>query len=441
MVDISDDCPCVLNETDMFSEMDKQIELEEGYWEDIYPLNNVSSDGPIEFKISGLPSQFIDLNNTFIHVQVKIVNSTSEAELNESDDVAPINNWLHSLFSDITLSISNTQVEGGDHHYAFKAYLQNLLIMNKNTKTTQMQASGWYEDTSGKFDNGGDQNTGYKKRKELVQGSKVCDMSGPLLLDTALQNRFILPNTPLEIKFLKSKAEFQSIIKTASTVNSRATGLKIKFTKAVLYVRRVISAPSKILEIENQLESQNAIIPIQRTRIITYTIAKGSTSSNKESIFHGMMPKAIFIGLVSNSAYNGTYTSNPFNFQDFKLNKIAVYKGGIPFPCRAYEPDFQNKQFSREYISLLQTLDMFNKSEENGITMDEWANGNTIYGFNLTPNLTVAGMSQIARDGSIRIEMQFNQSLNEAVNVIVMGIFDGKIQITKMRNVTVDWQT
>ena len=116
-----DDCHCMLNEVDMFSALDKQIELDDGYWEDIHPLNNVSSEGPIEFSINKLNDEFIDLNNCMLHVQVKIVNNANDAKLKTTDVIAPVNNWFHSLFSDINLTISNVYVEGESAHYPYKA--------------------------------------------------------------------------------------------------------------------------------------------------------------------------------------------------------------------------------------------------------------------------------------------------------------------------------
>ena len=80
----------------------------------------------------------------------------------------------------------------------------------------------------------------------------------------------------MKIKLFKSKPEFQVMIHTANTVNNRATAVKIKIEKAVLYVRRIKATASKIREIESQLETQNAISPIQKSKMVTFTIPSNS---------------------------------------------------------------------------------------------------------------------------------------------------------------------
>ena len=49
-------------------------------------------------------------------------------------------------------------------------------------------------------------------------------------------------------------------------------------------------------------------------------------------------------------------------------------------------------------------------------------------------------MAQPLHHGNLRLELNFEKALTETVNVIVMGIYDGKIDITKLRNVILDWK-
>ena len=436
------DCECTVNETEFFDPVLKQIALEKGQWVDVHPINNItSSEGPIEFAINGSVDEFIDLNNTMLQIRVKIVNAAANANLAAADVVAPVNNWLHSMFSDIMVTLSNTAIEGGNHHYPYKAYLTNLLLHSAKSKETQLQSSGWYKDTASQMNAATAANVGFTARKTSVLESKEVEMCGPLLLDSFLQNKYMLHNVDIGLKLLRSKPEFQTLIHTDAGVNGRATAVKVQITRAILHVRRVKALPSIINGIEEKLNFQNAVIPIQRTEMLTYTIPQGNQSHSKESLFRGQMPKMLFVGLVRNDAYNGTYTQNPYNFQHFNLNNIGLYREGEPIPYRPFEPNFANGCYVREYMSLIQSLDLFNKPEDDDISLAEFANGYTIYAFNLTPDLSIGGYSQTSRDGNIRLEMKFSQALETTVNVIVMGIFDGRIEITKHRNVITDWKS
>jgi len=61
----------------------------------------------------------------------------------------------------------------------------------------------------------------------------------------------------------------------------------------------------------------------------------------------------LMIGLVSNQAFNGHAESNPFNFQHFNLNKMALYLDGRQ--QRAITPiqlDYERGLYIRAYDSM-----------------------------------------------------------------------------------------
>lgn len=434
------DCHCTLNELELFDPINKQISLDKGQWVDIYPLNNLTSNSPIEFNINGSTDELLDFNSTMLQLQMKIVNATGDANLTAADVVAPVNNWFHSAFSDIILSIGGTQVEGGNQTYPYKAYLMNLLSYNKNAKATQLKSVGWYKDTQGQMDIGTTANTGFTSRKNLKALSVSVELCGPLLLDFFMQNKYCLHNVDVGIKLVPSKPEFQTMLLTAAGTANTATAVKVVYEKAVLFVRRVKAVPSLINGIEEKLNLQNAVYPLQRTEVTTYTIPSGNTTHNKEALFRGQMPKLVIVGFVRNDAYNGVYTHNPFNFENMGITSLALYREGESIPFRPFTPDFANNKYQREYTSLMQAIDIFNKNEDVDISPLEFANGYGIFAFNLTPDLTIAGHAQPIRDGNIRLEVRFNTALNNSINVIIMGVFDAKLEITKYRNVLLDWK-
>jgi len=53
-----------------------------------------------------------------------------------------------------------------------------------------------------------------------------------------------------------------------------------------------------------------------------------AASPRCEKLFSGQLPTRLMIGLVTNQAFNGHAESNPFNFQHFNLNEIALYLDG-----------------------------------------------------------------------------------------------------------------
>ena len=435
---MTDECGCSLNEFELFDTINKQIILEKGSWVDVFPLNNLNSTSPIEFTINGSSDEFLDFDSSMLKLKLKIVNSDGNADLTDVDLVSPINNWLHSAFSDVILSINGTQVEGGNMTYPYKAYLTNLLTHGKIAKETHMQASGWYKDSASKFNSATD-NAGYTARNKLIKKSTSVQLCGPLLLDFFSQAKCCLPNTEVSIKLIPSKPEFQ--LMALSTDAAAAKKFTVVYEEAVLRIRRIKAVPSFLSAVENNLNMQNALYPIQHTEVTTYTIPTGNKSHNKEVLFRGRMPKLVIVGFVTNSAYNGTYKENPFNFTHANITQLAMYREGESVPSRPLTPSFEKDKelCTLEYMQLIQAIGLFNKNADIDMSLDDFKAGYTLFGFNLTPDLCVTGHAQPIRDGNLRLEVGFSEALANTLNVIVYGIFDGRIEITKLRNVITDY--
>ena len=64
-------------------------------------MASLDSGGPIEYLIPGSGDDYLDLANTMLHVQVKVTRANGD-DLDLADPVGPVNNWLHSLFSQVT---------------------------------------------------------------------------------------------------------------------------------------------------------------------------------------------------------------------------------------------------------------------------------------------------------------------------------------------------
>lgn len=67
----------------------------------------------------------------------------------KTESVCGINNMLHSLFSKVNLKINGEEITNSPEFYYYKAYLENLLTFNKDTKGTWLQSSGYSEDMYG----------------------------------------------------------------------------------------------------------------------------------------------------------------------------------------------------------------------------------------------------------------------------------------------------
>ena len=151
--------------------------------------------------------------------------------LDATADVAPVNFWLHALFTQIDMTLRDTLVTTSNNTYPYKAYIETLLSFGTESKQSQLTASMWYKDTN---DFSLDQhNKEYTKRKELARESHLIDMMGKLHLDLMFQDRYILIHTPIKLRLTRSKDKFAIVSPTDNTI------FKVKLDSVKMMIRKV----------------------------------------------------------------------------------------------------------------------------------------------------------------------------------------------------------
>jgi hypothetical protein len=119
--------------------------MERATWVEVHTTAFLEGNGPIEFSIVGSQEEYLDLNDTVLYVRVKLVKSDG-GNLDAAMRPFTANLALTSLFSDVTLSLNDTIVEGGHYLYPYKSYMSDLLQFDDGMKGTQLKASGYQPD-------------------------------------------------------------------------------------------------------------------------------------------------------------------------------------------------------------------------------------------------------------------------------------------------------
>ena len=85
-----------------------------------------------------------------LHVQVKVTRANGN-DLDAAEPVGPVNNWLHSLWSQVDLSLNGTLVTASSNSYAYRAYIETMLSYGFDAKSTQLTNQLWYKDKSSRM--------------------------------------------------------------------------------------------------------------------------------------------------------------------------------------------------------------------------------------------------------------------------------------------------
>ena len=405
------------SELSLFDDIPPQVVIESANFIDVSPQTSISeSQSTMEFMVYGSESEYLDLNDTFLYVALR-VNTSDGKTLADASAVCPANFLLNALFDDITLSLNDTIIEGGNHLYPYKATIESIFGFNKETRNLQLRAMGYHKDID--------------SRRESIAKSKYCELAGALRLDFFNQPKYLLPGVNVKLVFHRSRDLFPFSDGTGSP--------KINLKAAKLYVRRVRASPSVLKGHELGLVEKNVKYDYTRSQVVTYTIASGSHSHFRDNVFSSLLlPKFVIVGMVKSASFNGdAAASDPFEFSHFNVQSVGLFRDGQPLPFRElYQPNFRDGICICDYMkSIVHNTQHMNTNLNNGISFDDFASGKyCFFTFNLTPDFDM-NQCQLPRDGNLRLEIKFRQALAHPINVLVYGTFDTQIQITRDREV------
>ena len=188
---------CTKSELDLFTIPATQTSFHQGQWIEYHPLSNITDTGPIEFNVSGTGEEYLDLARTQLYVKAKITKANGTA-LDADTQVGPVNLFLHSLFSQVDVSLNERLISASTNTYPYRAMLESLLNYGEEAKTSQLSMSMFYKDTAGKMGivnplaADDEANLGLKVRYELTKESHRVDMMGLIHSDIFFQDRLML---------------------------------------------------------------------------------------------------------------------------------------------------------------------------------------------------------------------------------------------------------
>jgi hypothetical protein len=145
-------CECTKAELDLFEVPPTPTSVAYGYWKHKGLTLALTDQGPYEFAVSGAGDDYIDLANTYLFVEAQIMDD-DDAALDGGADVGPVNLWMHSLFSDVSVSLNENLVSPPTRLYPHRAYIEILLSYGPAAKESQLTGVMWYKDTQGNQDN------------------------------------------------------------------------------------------------------------------------------------------------------------------------------------------------------------------------------------------------------------------------------------------------
>ncbi len=428
-------CDGMNSEFDLWAPRPTQGSVVTNRCETYSPVASISDGGPVEFRITNADTDtYLDLTNTLLYVRAKIVKGDGTA-LTEDDEVAPTNLWLHSLWQQVDVSLNDKLVSASTNMYPYRAYIETLLSYGQEAKDSQLGTALWYKDTAGRFNTHSGENPGFVHRMRHTAKSQSVDMLGRLHTDIGFQDRYLLNHVTVRVRLIRAKDAFSLLTSQAQP------DYKVVLEDVQMHVRKVQISPPLQLAHVKVLEKSPAQYPIRRVLTKYFAVPQGQTAVNEQNLFLGVLPKRLILCMVNNTAFDGTYNQNPFQFQHMFLNYLALHMNGRQIPAQPLTPRFSDNLYVRSYFNLFTGVGKAHRDDGNDISRHEFPQGYTLFCFDLSPNLHSDGEFIPIQKGDLRLEMKFGTPLPETINVICYAEFDNVIEVDRNRQILCDFQT
>ncbi|XP_075250834.1 uncharacterized protein F54H12.2-like [Convolutriloba macropyga] len=417
---------------DLFEKPPLLVTFENAFTQKIGP--SISPDGPVlEFEVLGDRNNFFDLQKIVLEIKCKITQA-NDAELRAGTEAANrdtpyfVNNTLHSLFSECTVSANGIKISNTNGNYAHKGFIETEFSHGDSAKNTWLVCQGYYyEDEPQKVDGADTRATDVGERKALVSQSVEATFIGKPACDILTCDKHLLSGVTLRFSFRRSCNEFVTIAEAA------AKHYKVKILQANLYVRKMTITDNVLGALEKQLMKTPAVYGFTEVLPRTFLATTGVQSWRQEDVFSNEPVRRMIIAMTTNQAYLVTNRTNPFHYRAFNLSEVTIYRNGLPI----VGTPISTTQRKRIYYNTIEALDFLQKGTGHGIPLGDYDN-HFIMAFDLTSTQEASHdfIHPELTNCSISVDLTFSRALADNVEILLLGERNSTFYITSDRKVT-----
>ena len=163
------------------------------------------------------------------------IKTTNDSPVDAAVAVAPINNTLHSIFSQIDVSLNDMNVSSATTTYPYRAYIETHLNYGTDAKTSWLRTAMCFINdnltvSNSIPDSSSARNTGLKRRHGICTAKPTFDMIGPLHVDVFNQSKYMLNGVTMKVRMTRKSDVTESF--------------KVDIVSAKLFVRKLKITPS-----------------------------------------------------------------------------------------------------------------------------------------------------------------------------------------------------
>ena len=289
------------------------------------PIASVDQND-LEFLIPADNETYIDPDiNLYVRGKLTKFDGTI---LDEKDFTSVTNNFLHSLFSQCTVSLNGTTITRSTELYNYRSLLETLLTYCNDAATIHLRNAMWIMDAGNMVacdptSDDASNNKGFVTRWSLTKKSQEIALYRRVHTDFCNVPVYLLPGVRVHIKFTKARTGFY-------LMNTDAESKTIfQFLDAQLWVKRVRPNPTIPLAHKAVLDKGGvARYNMTSVELKSFTFSSGSQSLSIDNALLGPVPKPILFTMIKNKDILGSIDTNPYFFRHYDLSSFALYVNG-----------------------------------------------------------------------------------------------------------------
>ena len=422
---------------DLFSKVEIENSIEDVTRIVTRPISAANSKGPFIFEIPADYEKFTDAESFRLHGRMRIKKKVTGVlkDIDANDNISTVNNIFDSLWNKVDVKINDKSINDPTNAwYAYKAYFENHLSYSKGTKSNLLSYRGYFNDTTGKFDDVGSvssgsltesSNDGFMKRKKIFAGSKWVYFCINIHNDITTLRKYIPTGVKLVFEFNRNEDNFCLLS------NDEVTKFTIELDDMRMSSKRY--KPAKAIRdfYTNQLKmKKNPTLPIDRSLLKDYVVNKGVSDLSHYNLIRGsQLPEQIIIGIVDQGAYGGCIDKNPFNFKQYGIKEASIIVNGVNEPAELYKLDTECGDQVDMFANFLENTGVHTDDREFGISMEDYYGGSFLLAWDRTPDKCNRYHRHKMGSGTIDINIKTRKPLIETVTVIVYATYSSDITI------------
>ena len=329
-----------------------------------------------------------------------------EEEEDEVARVTYVNNIMHSIFSNVEVYINNQQIYNSNGFFAHKTYISNNFKAAISEYIGVLHCEGYdYEQDPEDIANPLPDPV-FTRRMKLLSRPDGFMLYGKLEIDFFSTSELLYPNMKIRLRLIRGRPNFYMI--------SDNPNVSLGNVDCLLYTHHIALKD----DYHKKRMDKLAYAPVENnyleTLAKTFFIPARQKQLIQENIFNNAPIRRIAIAMNTNSAFTGSFTENPFWYQQFDLRQIRILRGGQPIV------DFDTADNCRLYVTTMKAMNC--QDDIPSIPIDEFKD-NYVMVFDLTSMQDATENCHYPElvGEPLRLELNFTNLLENVTELIVLG--------------------